>query len=559
MCIPSRYSKVPRYNTRPPVRQQSRCEAAGQLQVFNRTTESWGGRPFSLTMNYKYDGFGRMRRAVSYDDGMIPEFSEIADVDLDANVIGVSRKYNSKFVQDAVMTMEGGKVTGVNNIASPYYADFVGNFPDGEYTLDYDQNGRLIADGTRQVKKITYHSSVDRPKRITMENGDYTASDYLPDGTLLNRTFSSKRIETVTSVNASGDTVRREVTRTTTNTNTYLGSFWTLSGSQKARRVLTPAGYVDLTTGHRYWYITNRQGSTTAVVDEAGKVVQRNGYYPSGTPFVLPTEAMWTKPQAIDEVTDQLHIGNRWMGHSGLNIYDNTARMHDPILMRYPSPDPLFSKYPDTSPWSHCSANPLNAVDLYGDSVMVSNANDRQLVINSLNQFLPKDMQGSTFSFTDKGMLMVNYNESAIKNPEVKKFLEEMNKIINHKDVTEVLFQKSYSSNGTTFNTTPDNPGFSMLKSDGFAGKNNIIVIDKDFRESTISVYEMIDPKSLKAANYKTVNISTSISDILFHEFMEVQYRNISGHKVLEMNNIGRKLLNFSARKDDETHNGLKK
>lgn len=24
--------------------------------------------------------------------------------------------------------------------------------------------------------------------------------------------------------------------------------------------------------------------------------------------------------------------GNKWLGHSGLNMYDNTARLHDPVL-----------------------------------------------------------------------------------------------------------------------------------------------------------------------------------------------------------------------------------
>ena len=33
----------------------------------------------------------------------------------------------------------------------------------------------------------------------------------------------------------------------------------------------------------------------------------------------------------VDKVTDQLHIGNRWLGHSGLAMYDNTARLNSII------------------------------------------------------------------------------------------------------------------------------------------------------------------------------------------------------------------------------------
>ena len=213
---------------------------------------------------------------------------------------------------------------------------------------------------------ITYQKYIDRPDRITMDNGDYTISSYLPDGTLTKRSFTSKRIETVTKVNAKGDTIISRRDKSTVNAHSYAGSFWTLSGATTGRRVLTPAGYVDLTTGHRYWYLTNRQGSTMAVVDETGAVVQRNGYYPSGTPFVLPSEVGSAQAPSMTAVADQLHIGNRWLGHSGLDMYDNAARLHDPLLMRYASPDPLYGKNPDTSPWTHCAANPLNAIDPLG-------------------------------------------------------------------------------------------------------------------------------------------------------------------------------------------------
>ena len=160
----------------------------------------------------------------------------------------------------------------------------------------------------------------------------------------------SKRIETVTKVNTKGDTIVSRRDKSTVNAHSYAGSFWTLSGATTGRRVLTPAGYVDLSTGHRYWYLTNRQGSTMAVVDETGAVVQRNGYYPSGTPFMLPSEVGSAQAPSMTAVADQLHIGNRWLGHSGLDMYDNAARLHDPLLMRYASPDPLYAKFGPLSP-----------------------------------------------------------------------------------------------------------------------------------------------------------------------------------------------------------------
>lgn len=44
-------------------------------------------------------------------------------------------------------------------------------------------------------------------------------------------------------------------------------------------------------------------------------------------------------------------------------MYDNTARLHDPLLMRFASPAPLYAKFGSLSPWSHCAADPLNHFD----------------------------------------------------------------------------------------------------------------------------------------------------------------------------------------------------
>ena len=95
----------------------------------------------------------------------------------------------------------------------------------------------------------------------------------------------------------------------------------------------------------------------------AGRMLQATAYYPSGTPHRLSNTAVATE---VNTATDHLHIGNRYLSHSGLNLYDNTARMHDPLLMRFTSPDPLASKYPGLSPWAHTAANPLNLIDPSG-------------------------------------------------------------------------------------------------------------------------------------------------------------------------------------------------
>ena len=64
-----------------------------------------------------------------------------------------------------------------------------------------------------------------------------------------------------------------------------------------------------------------------------------------------------------------LHIGNIWIGSGGLNLYDNTARLHDPILCSFTTPDPQALKYPGINPYSHCAGNPTNIIDPTGEDI----------------------------------------------------------------------------------------------------------------------------------------------------------------------------------------------
>jgi RHS repeat-associated protein len=59
----------------------------------------------------------------------------------------------------------------------------------------------------------------------------------------------------------------------------------------------------------------------------------------------------------------ELNMGN------GLNLYDFEARTYDPSVGRLTSIDPLAEKYYSVSPYAYCFNNPVNAVDLHGDTI----------------------------------------------------------------------------------------------------------------------------------------------------------------------------------------------
>lgn len=314
---------------------------------------------YSHTEAYRYDGFGHFSKMTSDNN----QVYEKMDANLNADVREIVRTYRGDIIQDAVMQFDGCRLTEVHDASSPYWADAVASFSMGDYTLEYDSDGRLIKDGTRDITSITYQSFGNLPKRMQTTDGSYMTSTYFSDGTLKSRTMSTRTIEVVTKIDSDGNIVSSEREKNTTSTRQYWGNF---ERNTDGWVYHTPAGFYSVKDGQHYWYVRDRLGSTVAVTDKDGNLLQATGYYPSGTPYELPNSVLATE---IDAKTDQLHIGNRWIGHKGLDLYDNTARMHDPLLARFHTVDPLFTDYPGQSPWSHCAANPINFIDPSGMDV----------------------------------------------------------------------------------------------------------------------------------------------------------------------------------------------
>lgn len=250
--------------------------------------------------------------------------------------------------------------SGIPINSTPYWTDQVGRFPAGDYAIEYDSRGRIIKDETRGIESIRYQPFDNLPYKIEMTNGSSTTSNYFTNGKLHSRTHSTPTIQTITHITASGDTIVKSRPSIQTTRTEYFGNF---ERSGDNYRYNTPQGYYDLSNNQHYWFQRDRLGSTVIVYDSAANMLQTTAYYPSGTPHQLQSSSVSTK---VDALTDQLHIGNHWLSHAGLNLYDNTARLHDPLLMHFGAPDPLYSDYPGNSPWSHCGANPVMFLDLDG-------------------------------------------------------------------------------------------------------------------------------------------------------------------------------------------------
>jgi len=88
--------------------------------------------------------------------------------------------------------------------------------------------------------------------------------------------------------------------------------------------------------------------------------------------------------------------------------------------MRFTTADPLYGKYPDLSPWSHCAANPVNAIDQNGMDMFLLDPNGQlhftssilegDLIVSSTGSlvYLPENtissgIKGSILAITEYG------------------------------------------------------------------------------------------------------------------------------------------------------------
>ena len=247
----------------------------------------------------------------------------------------------------------------------------------GIYNRHYDADGRLISDDTRNIARITYYPYQNLPKLVRFADGSSVVNSYSPSGTLMQRNFITRYVKTVTRVDRrTGDTTVVERATSLTERRLYRGAF----ERQGSKWLLhTGVGHYDLTEGKHYYYIKDNLGSTVAVVNQSGVAHQLTAYYPSGLPHDLTASEART--------TDRLHIGNRWIDHKGMNSYDNTARMHYPVLPSFDTPDPLAEQFPQHSPYAHCAANPLMYVDPTG-KIIEYDSNMKPEKRAELDQFL---------------------------------------------------------------------------------------------------------------------------------------------------------------------------
>ena len=322
---------------------------------------TWKSGNESTVRGYKftYDGLDRMLNATYGETAGIStnanRFSEnVTGYDKNGNIKGLQRygQLSSTaygMIDNLTLTLNGNQLNRVDDAvtASAYNGGF--EFKNGANAADeysYDANGNLTKDLNKGISGITYNF-LNLPNVVTFSDGSTITYTYGADGT---------KLRTVHKIGS------------TTTTTDYCGNVVYENGVQKL--LLTEEGYVTLSDSKYHYYLKDHQGNHRVVINQSGTVEETNHYYPFGGVFASTSN---TQPYKYN--------GKEYDSKKGLNWYDYGARHYDAALGRCHANDRFVEKYYSMSPYQYGANNPVNNIDVNGDTIVV-NPNPNGLIDN---------------------------------------------------------------------------------------------------------------------------------------------------------------------------------
>ena len=322
---------------------------------------TWKSGNESTVRGYKftYDGLDRMLNATYGETAGIStnanRFSEnVTGYDKNGNIKGLQRygQLSSTaygMIDNLTLTLNGNQLNRVDDAvtASAYNGGF--EFKNGANAADeysYDANGNLTKDLNKGISGITYNF-LNLPNVVTFSDGSTITYTYGADDT---------KLRTVHKIGS------------TTTTTDYCGNVVYENGVQKL--LLTEEGYVTLSDSKYHYYLKDHQGNNRVVISQSGTVEETNHYYPFGGAFA-----------STSNVQPYKYNGKELDSKKGLNWYDYGARHYDAALGRFTTNDRFAEKYYSMSPYQYGANNPVNNIDVNGDTIVV-NPNPNGLIDN---------------------------------------------------------------------------------------------------------------------------------------------------------------------------------
>ncbi len=285
---------------------------------------------------YTYNGAG-LRKSLTDSEGatMSYAYNPIGELSEEAPSGGAPTTYEYD---------EAGnrkQATGPGGTASYAYNDDEQLTTNGKETFEYNADGELVKRTVIATGAVTTYgwNAHGELTTVHLPNGNTESFAYDPLGRRVSATSAGK----TTSYVYDGENVHLE----------YEGS-----GSAPAAVYtfgLAPNQVLEMARGgKRYSYLDDGEGSTVALADEHGAVVERYSYDAFGNPT-----ASGSVPNPF------LFTGQQWDPESGL-YYDH-ARYYDPVDGRFISRDPA----PAVNPYPYVENDPTNATDPRGTETLV--------------------------------------------------------------------------------------------------------------------------------------------------------------------------------------------
>ena len=327
----------------------------------NISSMTWKSGNESTVRGYKftYDGLDRMLNATYGETAGIStnanRFSEnVTGYDKNGNIKGLQRygQLSSTaygMIDNLTLTLNGNQLNRVDDAvaASTYNGGF--EFKNGANAADeysYDANGNLTKDLNKGISGITYNF-LNLPNAVTFSDGSTITYTYGADGT---------KLRTVHKIGS------------TTTTTDYCGNVIYENGVQKL--LLTEEGYITLSDSKYHYYLKDHQGNNRVVISQSGTVEETSHYYPFGGAFA-----------STSNVQPYKYNGKELDSKKGLIWYDYGARHYDAALGRFTTNDRFAEKYYSMSPYQYGANNPVNNIDVNGDTIVV-NPNPNGLIDN---------------------------------------------------------------------------------------------------------------------------------------------------------------------------------
>lgn len=359
------------------------------------------------------------------------KFTEkITAYDKNGNILGLQR-YGQigadtfGLIDNLLLTYDGNQLKAVNDTAkySAYNNRF--EFKDGakvavEYA--YDANGNLIKDLNKNITDIQYNY-LNLPSLIQFGDGSSISYLYDANGVKL------RAMHVIDGVTATTD---------------YCGNAIYENGVLGL--LLTNVGYITFADKVYHYYLQDHQGNNCVVINQTGEIEEMNRYYPFGGIFSSTNDTQHYK-----------YNGKELDANKGLNWYDYGARHYDAALGRFMVADRFSEKYVSLSPYQYAANNPVNIVDINGDSLSISKSTNTEDVVLAIFNGL---QDGTDVAMKwNNGVLDPTSIEQQARNTS-DFFLQDLYEIASNKKMVELSIanKNTYKMNDKIINENWDTP-----------------------------------------------------------------------------------------------------